>query len=86
MATKKTNKTTKRKRRAPRKAEQLNKLETHYVTLNEMYRAAKAAGFSNEVAYWLITEPGTSIPDWITGNKPNEIVPRIDPTDDEDED
>jgi hypothetical protein len=51
-----------------------------------MYRAAKAAGFTNEVAYWLITEPGTSIPDWITGNKPNEIVPRIDPTDDEDED
>jgi len=65
MAIKKTNKRTKRKRRAPRKAEQLNKLETHYVTLNEMYRAAKAAGFTNEVAYWLITEPGTSIPDWI---------------------
>jgi hypothetical protein len=45
-----------------------------------------SAGFTTEVAYWLITEPGVSIPDWITDNKPNEIVPRIDPTDDEDED
>ena len=79
-------KTTKRKprRRAPRKAEQLSKLESHYVTLNEMYKAARAAGFTADVAFWLITEPGASAPDWIIPNKPNEVIPRIDPDDDED--
>ena len=51
-----------------------------------MYRAAKAAGFSSEVAFWLITEPGASMPDWVNPTKPHEIIPRIDPTDDEDED
>jgi len=86
MTTKKPGKSTKRKRRAPRKAEQLNRLETHYITLNEMYRAAKAAGFTSEVAFWLITEPGASIPDWVVNDKPNQTIPRIDPTDDEDED
>ncbi len=86
MATNKPRKVPKRKRRTPRKAEQLNRLEMHYITLNEMFRAAKAAGFSSEVAFWLITEPGGSIPDWVIDNKPNEIIPRIDPTDDEDED
>jgi hypothetical protein len=52
-----------------------------------MYRAALAAGFNTEVAFWLITEPGASIPDWINpAHKPNEIIPRIDPTEDEDDD
>lgn len=53
-----------------------------------MYRAAKAAGFSSDVAFWLITEPGASmLPDWINPTtKPNEIIPRIDPTEDEDDD
>lgn len=86
MATRKAKKAPKRRRRTPRKAEQLNRLETHYVTLNEMFRAAKSAGFSSEVAFWLITEPGASIPDWINPTKPNEIIPRIDPTEDEDDD
>jgi hypothetical protein len=86
MATKKTNKTRRRKRRTPRKADVLTKLENHYITLNEMYRAALAAGFSSEVAFWLITEPGGSLPDWVNPTKPHEIIPRIDPTDDEDED
>ena len=87
MATKKPRKVPKRKRRTPRKAEQLNRLETHYVTLNELYRAANAAGFSSDVAFWLITEPGASMPDWINPTtKPNEIIPRIDPTEDEDDD
>jgi len=78
-----TKKRTVRKRR-PRKVEQLSKLETHYVTLNEMYKAAIAAGFNKEVAFWLITEPGVSVPDWIIPNKPNEVIPRIDQDDDED--
>ena len=87
MATKKPRKVTKRKRRTPGKADALNKLENHYITLNEMFKAAKAAGFSHDVAFWLITEPGASMPDWINpGNQPTEIIPRIDPTDDEDED
>ena len=87
MATKKPRKAPKRKRRTPRKADAVSKLEHHYITLNEIYRAAKAAGFSDEKAFWLITEPGGSIPDWINPpHTPNEIIPRIDPTDDEDED
>ena len=87
MTPKKPNKAAKRKRRTPRKAETLNKLENHYITLNEMYKAAKAAGFSSDVAFWLITEPGASMPDWINPTtKPTEIIPRIDPTDDEDDD
>ncbi|NDH09686.1 MAG: hypothetical protein EBY16_08785 [Gammaproteobacteria bacterium] len=87
MATKKPRKAPQRRRRAPRKAEALSKLENHYITLNEMYRAAKTAGFSSDVAFWLITEPGSSLPDWVNPtNKPSEIIPRIDPTDDEDED
>ena len=87
MATNKPRKVPKRRRRAPRKADALNKLENHYITLNEMYRAALAAGFSTDVAFWLITEPGASIPDWINpAHKPNEIIPRIDPTEDEDDD
>ena len=87
MTPKKPRKVTKRKRRTPRKADALNKLENHYITLNEMYRAALAVGFNTEVAFWLITEPGASIPDWINpAHKPNEIIPRIDPTEDEDDD
>ena len=86
MASKKPKKP-QRRRRAPRKAEALNKLENHYITLNEIFLAAKAAGFSHDVAFWLITEPGASMPDWINpGNNPTEISPRIDPTEDEDED
>jgi hypothetical protein len=87
MATKKPRKAPQRKRRTPRKAEALNKLENHYITLNEIFKAAKTAGFSHDVAFWLITEPGDSMPDWINPrHKPTEIIPRIDPTDDEDED
>jgi hypothetical protein len=87
MATHKPRKVTRRKRRTPRKADALNKLENHYITLNEMYRAAKSAGFSSDVAFWLITEPGSSLPDWVNPNtKPHEVIPRIDPTEDEDED
>lgn len=87
MTPKKPRKVVKRKKRTPRKADALNKLENHYITLNEMYRAAKTAGFSSDVAFWLITEPGSSLPDWVNPtNKPSEIIPRIDPTDDEDED
>ncbi len=51
MATKKPRKAPQRKRRTPRKAEALNKLENHYITLNEMFKAAKAAGFSHDVAF-----------------------------------
>jgi hypothetical protein len=87
MATRKPRRAPKRRKRTPRKADALTKLENHYITLNEMYRAAKTAGFTDEKAFWLITEPGGSIPDWINpSHAPNEIIPRIDPTDDEDED
>jgi hypothetical protein len=83
MTTKKKPRYPKRKRRAT-KRDTLDKLSQHYITLNEMYRAARDAGFTHETAFWLITEPGSSLPDWV--NPPNSpgIIPRIDPDDDED--
>jgi hypothetical protein len=88
MATnRKPKKTTKKKtvrRTRPRKSEQLNKLETHYITLNEIYKAAIAGGFSREVAYWLITEPGESMPDWVIP-KTTQIIPTADPYEDDED-
>lgn len=94
MATnKKPKKTTKKKvvrRRStrkisPQKAETLNALEMHYVTLNEVYKAAVAGGFTKEVAFWLITEPGESMPDWAMPKKPDRIIPTADPYEDDEE-
>lgn len=64
----------------------LSKLDTHMIALHESYMAARRAGFSQELAFWLITEPGTvGLPDWIQSDKKNSIIPKIDETE-EDED
>jgi len=69
-------------RRVVRKSpEPLTKLDQHYIALHECYKAAKKAGFSNEVAWFLVQEPAT-MPEWIT--EAGGIIPRIDPTEDED--
>jgi hypothetical protein len=54
------------------------------ITKHEIYRAAKKAGFSNEVA-WFFMQENNALPDWISNDKPDALIPRIDPTDDEDD-
>jgi hypothetical protein len=54
------------------------------ITKHEIYKAAKKHGFSNEVAWFFMQEPN-SLPDWISNDSPDALIPRIDPTEDEDE-
>ena len=54
------------------------------ITKHEIYRAAKKAGFSNEVA-WFFMQENNALPDWIANDKPDAIIPNI-PTPDEDDD
>ena len=82
-----------RKKQAPRKKiakkrivrkspEPLSKIDIHYIALQECYKAARKAGFSEGIALWMMTEKHT-FPDWIVGD--GGIIPSIDPTE-EDED
>jgi hypothetical protein len=68
-------------RRSP---EPLSKLDVFMITKHEIYKAAKKAGFSNEVA-WFFMQENNALPDWISNDKPDSLIPRIDPTDDEDD-
>jgi hypothetical protein len=54
------------------------------ITKHEIYKAAKKAGFSNEVAWFFMQEPN-SLPDWIANDKPDAIIPVLDPTEEEDD-
>jgi hypothetical protein len=60
-----------------------NALDAWAISLQEMYRALRRAGFDIDIALGIITEP-TAYPDWILPSVPN----RIDniPYDDEDDD
>ena len=71
------------RRRVRKMAEPLSKLDQHYIALHSCYKAAIAAGFTAERAFWLRTDQRT-LPDWITGK--DGIIPVIDPYDDEDDD
>jgi hypothetical protein len=62
----------------------LSKLDVFMITKHEIYRAAKKAGFTNEVAWFFMQEPH-ALPDWVSNDKPDALIPRIDPTEDEDE-
>jgi hypothetical protein len=64
--------------------EPLSKLDVHMITAHEIYKAAKKAGFSNELAWWFVQEPN-AMPDWIANDKPDAIIPNI-PTPDEEDD
>jgi len=68
-------------RRSP---EPLSKLDVFMITKHEIYKAAKKAGFNNEVA-WFFMQENNALPDWISNDKPDSLIPRIDPTDDEDD-
>ena len=71
------------RRKVRKMAEPLNKLDQHYIALHSCYKAAIAAGFTAERAFWLLTDQRT-LPDWIAGK--DGIIPVIDPYDDEDDD
>jgi len=62
--------------------EPLSKLDQNYIAKNEMFRAARKAGFNESCALYLMDNP-ESMPDWIVGDKG--IIPTI-PTPDEDDD
>ena len=70
------------KKRVIRKSpEPLTKMDEFYITLHEAYKAAKKAGFSETMAFWMMQEK--ILPDWMVGD--GGIIPSIDPTDDEED-
>ena len=70
-------------RRVVRQTRELTKIDTHFICLHEAFTAAKRAGFSNEMAFWIMQEPN-ALPDWISNTEPDAIIPRIDPDEDDD--
>jgi len=70
-------------RRVVRQTRELTKMDTHFITLHEAFTAAKRAGFSNEMAFWIMQEPN-ALPDWIANTQPDAIIPRIDSDQDDD--
>jgi hypothetical protein len=73
------------KRRVRKTPEPLSKLDVFMITKHEVYKAAKKAGFNNELAWFFMQEPN-ALPDWIANTKPDAIIPVTDPYDDEDDD
>ena len=71
------------KRIVRKSPEPLSKLDTHFIALHEAFTAAKRAGFTKEMAFWIMQEPN-ALPDWISNDKPDAIIPRIDPDEDDD--
>jgi hypothetical protein len=59
-------------------------LDAYCISLNEYYKSLRRAGFSVDIAYWMITDPDT-FPDWILPTKPLEKIGDM-PYDDDDED
>jgi hypothetical protein len=60
-----------------------NELDAWAISLQEMYKALRRAGFTVEIALAVITEP-SAYPDWILPQLPNKIDPM--PFEDDDED
>ena len=56
-------------------------LELFYIQMNEVYKAARKAGFSVELALAIMADK-SYLPDWITPSSPD----TIDPSEVEDED
>ncbi len=78
--TRKRRKITRRKvRKSP---EPLTKLDQHYIVMNEIYRAARKAGFSESCALYFVSDRLT-MPDWVIGD--GGIIPSIDPTEEDDD-
>jgi hypothetical protein len=62
--------------------ESYSKLDQYCIWLNEYYRALKRAGFSEDMAFWLITNKD-SYPDWVNGIKVRDIIEHIEDEEDE---
>jgi hypothetical protein len=70
-----------RKRVVPKSPEPLTHMDHFYISLHECYKAAKKAGFSETMAFWMMQE--RILPDWIVGD--DGIIPTIDPTEDDED-
>ena len=70
------------KRIVRKSTEPLSKLDQHYIAMNEIYKAARKAGFSESCSLYFVSDRAT-MPDWVIGD--GGIIPSIDPTE-EDED
>ena len=62
-----------------------NKLDQWAISLNEMWKALKKAGFSTDIALAIIIDR-EAYPDWILPTKPIEKIGSIDPDEFEDDD
>jgi hypothetical protein len=49
-------------------------LETYFIQMNEVYKAARKAGFSVELALAIIADK-SYLPDWMTPSSPDIIDP-----------
>ncbi len=70
------------KRRVRKSPEPLTKLDQHYIAMNEIYKAARKAGFSESCALYFVSDRLT-MPDWVIGD--GGIIPSIDPTEEDDD-
>ena len=69
-------------RRVRRSADPLNKIDQHYIAMNEIYKAARKAGFDQSQALYFVSDRVT-MPDWVVGD--GGIIPSIDPTEEDDD-
>jgi hypothetical protein len=49
-------------------------LETYFIQMNEIYKAARKAGFSVDIALAIMADK-SYLPDWLTPNSPDTIDP-----------
>ncbi len=70
------------RRRVRKSPEPLTKLDQHYIAMNEIYKAARKAGFSESCALYFVSDRLT-MPDWLIGD--GGIIPSIDPTEEDDD-
>ena len=70
-------------RRVVRKSpDPLSKLDQHYIAMNEIYKAARKAGFSESCSLYFVSDRAT-MPDWVICD--GGIIPSIDPTEEDDD-
>ena len=70
------------KRIVRKSSEPLSKLDQHYIAMNEIYKAARKAGFSESCSLYFVSDRAT-MPDWVIGD--GGIIPSIDPTEEDDD-
>ena len=68
------------KRIVRKSPEPLTQLDQHYIAMNEIYKAARKAGFSESCSLYFVSDRAT-MPDWVIGD--GGIIPSIDPTEED---